>query len=120
MIASHIDIDIIKDVMSFDVHFLMDNCLVCEIEIFDIEVNLNAFITLLTTLEKGVVSKPIFFELQDCYANKIAFKISPYPPFDWVILNIPTQNTPNQFYLDRTQFCQAIKIVIEKFKVFGI
>lgn len=120
MIASYIDIDIIKDVMSFDVHFLMDKNLVCEVEIFDRQVNLNAFITLLTTLEKGIVSTPIFFELQDYYANKIAFKISPYPPFDWVVLNVPTQHTPNQFYVDRTQFCQEIKIVIENFKEIGL
>lgn len=120
MIATQVGIDVIEDVVSLNICFLMDNHLVCEIEIFDIQVNFNAFMALLTVLEKGVISKPIFFELQDYYANKIAFKISPYPPFDWVVLNVPTQNTPNQFYVDRTQFCQAIRIVIEKFTEIGL
>lgn len=118
--ATQIDIEIVEDVMSFNMHFLMDNHLVCEIEIFDRQVNFNAFITLLTALEQGIVSKPIFLELQDYYANKISFKISPYPPLDWVVLNMPIPNTPNQFYVDRTQFCQAIRIVIEKFTEIGL
>lgn len=118
MLANYLEIDVVDDKISCYINFLIDKKLVCEIEIFDRQVNFNAFMVLLTELEKGVVSKPIFLELQDYYANKIAFKISPYPPFDWVVLNIPTQNTPNQFYVDRTQFCQAIRIVIEKFSYF--
>lgn len=120
MIETQIDIDIVADVISLNIHFLMDDNLVCEVEIFDKQVNFNAFVELLTILEKGIISKPIFFELQDYYANKIAFKISPYPPFDWVVLNMPIQNTPNQFYVDRMQFCQAIRIVIDKFKEYRL
>lgn len=118
--ATQIGIDIVEDVMSLNVHFLMDNHLVCQIEIFDRQVNFDAFVDLLATLEKGMIKKPLFLILTDYYANKIAFKISPYPPFDWVVIGVPIQNTPNQFYADRVQFCQAIKMAIERFKDYGI
>ncbi|WFF39632.1 hypothetical protein LU290_05270 [Moraxella nasibovis] len=115
MIANQIDIDIINNYSTYDIFILIDNQSVFELECFDLQINFNSLFDLLTKLEKDIVSEPIFFELTDYCCNPVILKISPYPPFDWIVLNIPDQNDKRKFFIDRQQFCYAIKIAVEKF-----
>lgn len=103
MNAQTINFTLTKTTHIYYFMIIIDGIHQIEYEFYHLYPNLKSLTNLIKQIKPAPIAESVYFTL-DCYYQKATCKLSPCPPYDWLVLKI----NDDIFYIDRLEFCNNL------------